>query len=118
MISSLYTALSGLKAFQKQLNTTANNLANVNTEGFKKSRTVLEAAQPQGVIARSQQLELPGPLLLAQTPDGEQFVEQSNVDVGEEIPNMLIGQRAYEANLKMLKAIDETIGGLLDVVGK
>jgi flagellar basal-body rod protein FlgC len=118
MISSLYTSLSGLNAFQKQLGVAANNLANVNTDGFKKSRAVLESAQPSGVIARSQKLELPGPLALEQTPDGEQLVEKSNVDVGEEIPNVIVGQRAYEANLKLLKAADEMVGSLLDVVGK
>jgi flagellar basal-body rod protein FlgC len=118
MISSLHTSLSGLNAFQKQLGVAANNLANVNTDGFKKSRTVLESTQPQGVSAKSQKLELPGPLALEQTPDGEQLVEKSNVDVGEEMPNVIVGQRAYEANLKMLKAADEMVGSLLDIVDK
>lgn len=118
MISSLSTSLSGLNAFQKQLNVAANNLANVNTDGFKKSRALLESTQPQGVLAKPQKLELPGPLALEQTPDGEQLVEKSNVDVGEEIPNVIVGQRAYQANLKMLKVADETMGSLLDVVGK
>ncbi|HXG18397.1 MAG TPA: flagellar basal body rod C-terminal domain-containing protein [Methylomirabilota bacterium] len=116
MISSLYISLSGLKALQKQLAIAAHNLANVNTDGFKKSRAVLQEAKPQGVTAQPQKLELPGPLLLEQRPDGEQLIEQSNVDVGEEIPNVLIGQRAYEANLKMLKAADETTGTLLDII--
>lgn len=118
MISSIYTSLSGLNAFQKQLGVAANNLANVNTDGFKKSRTVLESAQPQGVTARSQKLELPGPLALEQTLDGEQLIEKSNVDVGEEIPNVVAGQRAYETNLTILKITDEMVGSLLDVVGK
>ncbi|MBI3304369.1 MAG: hypothetical protein HYZ72_20075 [Deltaproteobacteria bacterium] len=30
--------------------------------------------------------------------------------------NLLIGKRAYEANLKTLKIADETLGSLLDVV--
>ncbi|MGE0681065.1 MAG: flagellar basal body protein [Candidatus Binatia bacterium] len=118
MISSFYTSLSGLNAFQKQLNVAANNLANVNTDGFKKSRALLESAQPQGVTAKSQKLELPGPLALEQTPDGEQLVEKSNVEVGEEIPNVIVGQRAYETNLKILKVADETMGSLLDIVDK
>jgi flagellar basal-body rod protein FlgC len=96
----------------------ANNLANVNTDSFKRSRTLLESTRPLGIIDKSQQLELPGPLALEQTPDGEQLVEKSNVDVGEEIPNLLVGQQAYKANLKMLKVADETIGSLLDVVDK
>jgi len=38
MIRSLYTAASGMKAQQLQVDTIANNIANVNTSGFKKSR--------------------------------------------------------------------------------
>src|SRR5579862_7536046 len=38
MIRALYTAASGMNAQQMQMDTVANNLANVNTAGFKKSR--------------------------------------------------------------------------------
>jgi len=38
MIRSLYTAATGMEAQQLNLDVTANNLANVNTTGFKKSR--------------------------------------------------------------------------------
>jgi flagellar basal-body rod protein FlgG len=38
MIRSLYTAATGMTAQQLNLDVIANNLANVNTTGFKKSR--------------------------------------------------------------------------------
>src|SRR5689334_12124646 len=38
MIRALYTAASGMNAQQANMDTVANNLANVNTSGFKKSR--------------------------------------------------------------------------------
>lgn len=38
MIRSLWTAASGMQAQQKNIDVVANNLANVNTTGFKKSR--------------------------------------------------------------------------------
>src|SRR5258708_4032861 len=38
MIRSLYTAATGMLAQQLNLDVTANNLANVNTTGYKKSR--------------------------------------------------------------------------------
>jgi len=38
MMQSLYTASTGMLGMQKQIDTTANNIANVNTIGFKKSR--------------------------------------------------------------------------------
>ncbi len=38
MMQSLYTASTGMLGMQMQIDTTANNIANVNTIGFKKSR--------------------------------------------------------------------------------
>ena len=38
MIRSLHTAATGMIAQQKQVDTVSNNIANVNTVGFKKSR--------------------------------------------------------------------------------
>ncbi|HEY8534939.1 MAG TPA: flagellar hook-basal body complex protein, partial [Vicinamibacterales bacterium] len=38
MIRALYTAASGMDAQQSNIDVIANNLANVNTAGFKKSR--------------------------------------------------------------------------------
>lgn len=37
------------------------------------------------------------------------FLEDSNVSVVEEMVNMILGQRAYEANSKVLKAADEML---------
>jgi flagellar basal-body rod protein FlgG len=37
------------------------------------------------------------------------FVEDSNVSVVEEMVNMILGQRAYEANSKVIKAADEML---------
>jgi len=39
MMRSLYTAASGMKASQTNVDTIANNLSNVNTNGFKTTRT-------------------------------------------------------------------------------
>ncbi len=38
MMQSLYTSATGMIGMQTQIDTTANNIANVNTMGFKKSR--------------------------------------------------------------------------------
>src|SRR3954465_8574933 len=42
MIRSLWIAKTGLDAQQTQMDTIANNLANVSTAGFKRSRAVFE----------------------------------------------------------------------------
>ena len=38
MINALFTAATGMRAQQFNVDTIANNLANVNTTGFKKAR--------------------------------------------------------------------------------
>jgi len=47
MMRSMYSAISGLKAQQTMLDVTANNLANVNTIGFKASATSFQDALSQ-----------------------------------------------------------------------
>jgi flagellar hook protein FlgE len=42
MLRSMFSAISGLKAHQIKLDVTGNNIANVNTVGFKSSQTVFE----------------------------------------------------------------------------
>ncbi len=44
------------------------------------------------------------------------FIEQSNVSVVEEMVNMIVSQRAYEANSKVIRAADEMISQANNVV--
>jgi flagellar basal-body rod protein FlgG len=44
------------------------------------------------------------------------FLEDSNVSVVEEMVNMIIGQRAYEANSRVVKAADEMLGQVNNLV--
>ena len=37
------------------------------------------------------------------------FLEESNVNVAEEMVNMILGQRAYEANARVLRTADEML---------
>ena len=112
---------SDLSVSQRKIRVTANNSANVNTDGFrtdgfKKSRTVLSTAQPHGVNVEVEQVETAGPSALKQTAQGEQSVERSNVDIGEEMVHLLSGQRGYEASLRTLKTAAKMVGSLIDVV--
>ena len=120
-LGALPATYSGLSVFQRKIRVTANNISNVNTDGFKtdgfkKSRAVLSTAQPYGVKARVEQVETAGPSALEQTAQDEEPIERSNVDIGEEMVNLLSGQRGYEASLRTLKTADEMVGSLLDVV--
>src|SRR5450830_140628 len=63
MIRSLWIAKTGMEAQQTQMDTVSNNLANVSTNGFKKSRAVFEDLLYQNVrqpgANSSQQTQLP-----------------------------------------------------------
>jgi flagellar hook protein FlgE len=49
MLKSLYAGVSGMQAFQNKLDVIGNNIANVNTVGFKKSRTVFQDILSQNI---------------------------------------------------------------------
>lgn len=113
MIPAMQSALSGLSAYSTKINANANNIANAGTEGFKKSRVLLSSAEPQGVNVNTERIETPGPISYEQTSNGMELVEQSNVDIGEELPAMSLNAHFYKANLKTIQAADEMLGSLL-----
>lgn len=117
MIVGMYSSISGLRALEKQLESTADNIANVNTDGFKKTRVTLYEGQPLGVKPQVERINVPGPQVLEQTNNGFESIEKSNVELSEELPRLMITKRYYQANLKMIKTEDEMLGSLLDVKG-
>ena len=42
MLRSMYSGISGLRNFQTKLDVIGNNIANVNTYGFKKGRVIFK----------------------------------------------------------------------------
>ena len=52
MMRSLWTAASGMKAQQISLDTISNNLANINTTGYKKETTTFQSLLYQTVQER------------------------------------------------------------------
>jgi len=115
MISGIHSALSGLTAIQKKIEATANNVANINTDGYKKTRVTLHEQEPQGVQAVVQQIQAPGPMVYEQTTGGEVLIEKSNVELSEELPSMMLSRRFFQANLKIVQIEDEMLGSLLDI---
>ncbi len=111
MTNAIHAALSGLIARQTQVDAAARNVANATTPGYKRLEAALEET-PGGVRARVERVEDPGPV--AAGPGGAP-VELSNVDLTREIPGLLVGQRGFETNLKVLQAQDEMLGALLDL---
>lgn len=49
MLKSMYSGVAGIRGFQTKLDNIGNNIANVNTVGFKKSRTVFQDLMNQTI---------------------------------------------------------------------
>ncbi len=112
MIDSVGSTLAGVSVHVTKVNTAAHNMANVNTDEFKKDRVVInsnESGQPEANITK---VDAPGYKI--QGPDGE--VETSNVDLAEELVNLKVGKQGYQANLNVLKVEDDMVQSVLDIL--
>lgn len=116
MTSGISSSLTALTAFGTKLSVTANNVANIHTKGFKSSRVTPVEGVPQGVRAVVERIGAPGPQILDESPQGPVLVELSNVDIGQEMVELLLAQRALQLNARALKVQDEAIGSLLDII--
>jgi flagellar hook protein FlgE len=117
MIYPVNPAVSALTAFRKKMNVTANNIANVNTDQFKKSRVNMQEDSNGGVSSQVQKIQTPGPAKEVYRAERVEEVESSNVDLAEELTEMIPTQAAYTANIQSLRTSDKMLGSLLDIMG-
>jgi flagellar basal-body rod protein FlgC len=103
-------SLSALSALGTAQQVSANNIANVNTDGFKASSVVLESGPgDQGVdVAGIYQSTCSGPVVGG--------VEGSNTDIGTEMVDMITTGHAFSANTAVVRASEEMTGHLLDMI--
>ncbi|MBL0686410.1 MAG: flagellar biosynthesis protein FlgE [Sulfurospirillum sp.] len=87
---------NSMMAHQDWMNSNANNIANVNTEGFKSTQTTIQNRSQNSVQA-----------LTKSTEDGTNLARE----ITEQIPI----EKAHSANAKAIKAYDEMIGSLIDL---
>ena len=110
MISGLSASVSGLWVFVRKLENAARNIANSDTDGYKSKKATIvedEAGLPTLDVDNT-----PGALF--QEADGV-MRENSNVELSEEITDLFIAKRGYEANLKSIKTQDEILESLFDI---
>ncbi|MBB5884348.1 hypothetical protein DYQ93_20445 [Xanthomonas sp. LMG 8992] len=91
-------ALSGMRAAGSGLQVRANNIANLATEGFQRSVPVNQASAGGGVVGQVQQA------------DGQ------GSDLVDDMVGTLTERTAFQANARVLRAADDSIGSLLDVL--
>jgi flagellar basal body rod protein FlgG len=111
MIPGIGASLMALTAFGRKLVNSAGNIANSNTDGYKKAVVRIREDRnglPEVLVERS---ESPGAL----TEEAGVMRETSNVDLVGEFPQMMIALRGYQANIKALKAQDDVLESTLDM---
>jgi len=112
MVSGINSTLAALFTFGNKLANTAGNIANANTDGYKKRVAIINddsANQPQLDVSTSNE---PGALIQV---DGV-LTQTSNVDLSEELPQLIVSQRGYEANIKALEAQDDVLKSTVDIL--
>lgn len=114
MTFSINPSISALNALGKKQATNANNIANSDSEGFKRSRVVLEEGEKGIVTAKTQVVNTPGTMI--NQPDGS-LKEASNVDLATEVTAMIPTKHTYQANLKVLQTNAEMEKNTLDLLG-
>ena len=102
MIRSLWIAKTGMEAQQTQMDVTSHNLANVSTNGFKKSRAVFEDLLYQNIrqpgAQSSQQTNLPSGLQLGagvRPVSTERLFSQGNLEQTSETKDLAINGKGF-----------------------
>ncbi len=126
MIDAIASARSALGAMSTSMAATANNVANVDTDGYKSREVRLETGRDgqgvrvSGVVEDSSSGGLRPETVSAQNEAGVyeptvDMVEMSNVDLARQSVNMIEASRAFEANVAVVRASDDMAGTLLDM---
>ena len=98
MSSAFTIASSGLQAAQLRLDSSAHNVANMNTPGFRRQAVEQQAAPDQGGV-QAQTIRMPAPGVALEQDEVEQMA----------------ASYAFKANVLVLRTAKEMTGSLLDV---
>ncbi len=82
MLRSMYSGISGLRNFQTKLDVIGNNIANVNTYGFKKGRVIFKDLISQTVSGASQAGDIRGGVNSKQVGLGSQISAIDTIHTG------------------------------------
>lgn len=90
-------AQSGLQAAQARLGASAHNIANMQTDGFKRDTVSAQAAPQGGVVVSISQ------------------AAQAGSNLTQDVVDQMSAKDAFMANVQILKTADRMVGSLLDV---
>ena len=107
MLRALYSAASGMEALQLNIDNIANNLANVNTTGFKQRRTQFQDLLYQTLVApgssASTSTEIPTGLQVGlgtrAVSNSILFLQGDYVETGNELDVVIEGKGFFQVRL-------------------
>ncbi len=121
-VNGLQTPYSGMYVNNFRQDVTANNIANINTDGFKASevqtadRAYINDIGTGTRVTGTYAPNRPGPVAMDTAGvSATGMVEQSNTDLVRERVNQMAAQQAYNANIPMVRAVDEMTQSILDI---
>jgi len=94
---SFNSSVSGLRAAVARVDNVANNVANVNTEGFQPQRVV----QSEGAARDSVSLSVVG---------------QHAQDLAQDMTELMSSARSYDANLRVISMKNNMIGETINLI--
>ena len=118
--SSLAQAAAGMRAQAHRLRLGAENVANVDTPGYRRKMTDFRLDR-EGLVANGPVQLQQGALPRLHVPshpmaDEQGNIEGSNVDLIIEIADTREAQRSYEANLRLFEQARQMTRGLLEML--
>lgn len=116
MVSSISNNLSALNAFGTGLDVKANNIANINSENYKKSQAFNTEGENGGVKTEIRKVDTDSVIPSPVSTENISGPQPSNVDLAEEIPGVMIDEKGYQANLKFIQTREELLGSVLDII--
>ena len=124
-VSPLQLSASGMRAQTERLRHTAENIANIDTPGYRRKLVSFEETvrlgRPSGEVQASRVQLDPSELPRIYDPshplaDDQGYYLGSNVDLVIEIADSREAGRSYEANLKMFEQTRQMGAALLDLL--
>lgn len=136
-----YISVSALDAFATGMQAVAHNIANINTEGFQ-PQAVYYSSLPPYMGVQVGDITGPGPDAPVRPPEPEvrtaavpeqqigvlppppdyltafqppEWINPSQTSLEQEMVNMIVAQRAFEANVTPIRAWDEMTGTLVNL---
>jgi len=123
LLNTLSSASSGMLSQSNRIRVVSENVANVDTPGYRRKLVSFEnALGADGSTVKT------GPVTLDQSDllesfdpahpmaDANGYVAMSNVNIAVEIADAREAQRSYEANISMFDQARKMYGGVLDLL--